>query len=300
MPRDLTDFLKAHDVEYKESLSLAQISPIKIGAEADCVAYPDSIDKLVNLVRFLWKNKIKHIILGRMSNILPSDKKYNGVVIRTDNIRRFYLFGNILTAECGTALGEISRFLCKAGFGGFEGLGGIPGSIGGSLVGNAGAFGYEISDCLYRVFAYDIHGDCVRVMSPFECNFSYRSSVFKNQKFVILSAEFVLPKSDAASVLAKMEGFREKRMKTQPYGLPSLGSTFKRPDKNLYAAKLIDDCGLRGFKMGGAEISEKHAGFIVNRGGASSFDYQNLMEYARKCVNDKYGIYLESEIVIMK
>lgn len=299
MQRDLLDFLKMHDVEYKENLILADISPVKIGGEAEIVAYPDSLDKLINLVRFLWKTKIRYKIVGRMSNLLPPDEKYEGIVIRSDRINRFELRGNILTAECGVGLVRISSFLCKAGLSGFEGLSGIPGSLGGAVMVNAGAFGCEISDCISRVLVYDLGSDSVYYMVTDECAFSYRSSVFKSGRYVILSCEFKLREADTFSVSLEMERCREARIRTQPVGVPSLGSTFKRPGEKIYAAKLIDECGLKGYKIGGSQISSKHAGFIVNSGGATSLDYRRLMNYAQKCVYKKFGVYLESEIEIM-
>lgn len=299
MQREILDFLKMHDVEHKENLSLATLSPIKIGGNASIVAYPKTSDKLVDLIGFLEKTKIKYKIAGRMSNLLPPDEKYDGVVIRTDKVNHFDIRDNLLTASCGVSLVGISSLLCKEGLSGFEGLSGIPGSVGGAVVGNAGAFGCEISDSISGVLVYDLNGGSIEYIMAEDCAFSYRSSVFKSGRYIVLTAEFKLSQSYANSVFLEMQRVREVRKRTQPTGVPSLGSTFKRPGNNLYAAKMIDECGLRGYKIGGAKISSKHAGFIVNSGGATSLDYKKLLNYAQRCVYERFKVNLESEIEIM-
>ncbi len=299
MRRELLDFLKMHDVKFKENQSLQAISPIKIGGEAEVVVYPDSEDKMVSLVGFLDQLKIKHKIIGRMSNLLPSDEKFKGVVVRTDLLRRCDVSDRTFTAYCGASLPYVSKILCESGLGGFEGLSGIPGSIAGAIVGNAGAFGYEIADRLLDVRTYDPHENAIRTFSRFEANFSYRSSVFKKIRQVVLSARFSLRSSDRTTIKKEIERCREIRLRTQPTE-PSLGSTFKRPGENIFVARLIDECGLKGYHIGGAEISTKHAGFIVNKGGATAKDYIELSDYVAKCVFDKFGVNLEREIEIMK
>lgn len=293
------DFLKVHDVKYKENINLSAISPIRIGGRGDIVAYPDEESKLVDLMLFLGKMEISHKIVGRMSNLLPMDENYNGIVVRTDLLKRCELYGNLFTASAGATLISCANILYQNGLSGFERLAGIPGSIGGALVGNAGAFGCEICDTLVDLKVLDINDGTVRNIPRQDCDFSYRHSCLKQGNFVIVSARFLLDRADKEKIRAQMDRCKELRNKTQPKE-PSLGSTFKRPDKDTFAAKLIDGCGLKGYRIGGAEISKLHAGFIVNIGGATAKDYIVLSEYAKKCVYEKYKVCLEREVEIMR
>ena len=299
MNREILDFLKMNDVDYKEGQSLAKISPIKIGGVANIVAYPDSEVKLVRLIAFLEDVKMRHKIVGRMSNILFSKEGYDGVIIRTDRIDKYRIDGSILTTSGGVALPFISGILCRSGLSGFEQISGIPGSIAGAIIGNAGAFDTEISSRLTHVRYYDYSTDDVTTLDRYEIDFSYRSSKFKSIRSAVLSARFSLIPSDTLSVKTEMDRCRRIRLETQPTEMPSLGSTFKRPAKDIFAAKLIDECGLKGYRIGGAQISEKHAGFIVNTGGATAKNYIDLSNYAKACVLERFGIYLENEVEIV-
>ena len=299
MREEILDFLKMHDVKYKEDINLASISPIRIGDAASIVAYPDEESKLCKLATLLSKAKIKHKIVGRMSNLLPPDKKYEGVVVRSDLLKSCYLSENALTVSAGMSLAACANFLCKSSLSGFEGLSGIPGSIGGALIGNAGAFGMEISDTLLDIRVFDLKTESIRILQKEDCGFTYRHSELRNGELIILSARFLLKKSDRASVSAEMERCKAIRLLTQPRE-PSLGSTFKRPGQDVFAARLIDQCGLKGYRIGGAEISKKHAGFIINSGSATASDYIELSEYARNCVYENYKISLEREIEIIR
>lgn len=299
MKGELIRFLKMNDVEYKENLPLAKISPIRIGAEAEAVAYPDDSYKLCSLIGFLEKGKIRYKIAGRMSNLLPPDEKYDGVIIRTDRINSYSICDNSLTVSCGVSLPFVSRLLLDAGLSGFEGLSGIPGSIGGAIVGNAGAFGREIADLITDLFVYDIENDNVIRLSKADCDFRYRHSALKGKPLVVLSAQFAFSPTDPANIKAEMDRCGGVRKSTQPVDKFSLGSAFKRPADNISAARLIDECGLKGYSVGGAMISEKHAGFIINKGGATAGDYIALSDYAANKVYEKFSISLEREVEIM-
>ena len=299
MNREFLDFLKMNDVEYKKDALLSKISPIRIGAEADLIAYPDSEIKLIELVQLLEKTKTPYKILGRMSNMLPPDEKYEGVIVRTDRICGLQISGNVLDVYAGASMPSVALHLRDVGLSGFEGLSGIPGSIGGAIVGNAGAFGREISHLLLSVKAYDIGSDAIVYLSNDECRFCYRDSVFKTNRLIILSARFLLTKSDSTIIDAEMRRCREIRQRTQPTDKPSLGSAFKRPAPDISAARLIDECGLKGYVIGGARVSTKHAGFIINDGRATADDYIELLKYIQKCVFEKYKIQLKPEVEIM-
>lgn len=299
MIREVLDFLKMNDVEYKDKTKLSAISPARIGGIAEIIAYPKDTDSFVELLFFLKNNKIKYKIVGRMSNILFSDSGFDGVVIRTDKLCQYRIASEELWVECGAALPRMAGILCLSGFSGFEGISGIPGSIGGAIVGNAGAFGVEISDFLKDVSYVDLTDGSCRTLSRKDIIFSYRSSPFKASNFAILSASFRLTEKDPSSIRSEMEKFRLIRKNTQPYGRPTLGSVFKRPRADLSAARLIDECGLKGYFIGGAQISPKHAGFIVNEARATALDFLSLADYAEQCVYNKFGICLEKEIEVL-
>lgn len=299
MIREVTDFLKMNDVEYIEDAQLSEISPIRIGGKAALIAYPNSEKRFVSLVQFLEKSKFNYKIVGRMSNLLPPDEKYEGILIRTDRINNLLVNNNFLDAFLGASMHKTAKILCDAGLSGFEGLSGIPGSIGGGTLGNAGAFGREISDLVQYVRAYDIESDEIIRLSSSQCDFSYRNSVFKRCKIIILSVGLVLSYSDTVKVAAEMKRIGDIRRNTQPVDKPSLGSTFKRPTPDISAAKLIDSCDLKGHKVGGAKVSEKHAGFIINAGGATADDYLRLCDDVAMRVKESYGILLHREVEIM-
>ncbi len=297
--RDVIDFLKMNDVKYVENVSLCRYSSIKIGGDCDLVAFPSSKSQLVPLAHFLGKNKIRYKILGRMSNVLPPDEDYHSVVIKTDLIRGIIKTGNLLSVNIGETLPVLSNALIELKLSGMEELSGIPGSIGGAIAGNAGAFGREISDLITEIEFYDPKTDTIGVIGGQEAKFSYRNSLFKNTDQILLSARFKLLESSSEKIKSRLAHYRKIRKDKQPCGIPSLGSVFKRPGNGLYAAKMIDECGLRGCQIGGAQISTKHAGFIVNVGGATSADYLALTNYVERRVFERFGIRLEREIEIL-
>ncbi len=299
MIRETLDFLKMNDVKYKENFPLSLISPVKIGGEATILVYPKTQDELIEIVDFLGKTKIKHKIVGRMSNVLPPDDKYSGIIIRTDFISRYHIKGTSVEASAGVSLPYLAKITADSGLSGLEELSGIPGSIGGAIRGNAGAFGREISQLVSRITVYDTKTSSFDRLKAEKVCFDYRSSSLMAENLVILSVKLSLSRSDKSKTNYLIQRYREKRIATQPVGQASLGSVFKRPYRDVSAAKLIDECGLKGKKVGGAKISEKHAGFIVNVGGATAADYLTLVEYAKDKVYEKFGILIEREIEVI-
>ena len=290
------EYLKAQDVEYKENVKLGGISPIRIGGYAKIVILPRSIDELVNLLRFCGRKGLKVKIIGSMSNILVDDMGYDGILVKTDKLRGLEVIGNNFVAECGVSLYRLAGISSKCGFSGFEELSGIPGRVGGAVYMNAGAYGREISDLVTECIVYDIESSNVTCLKSADLAFSYRESSLRHNNFLLLSASFRLFNSSCEVVLNRMKECRQKRIASQPTNMPSLGSVFKRPDTHTSAGELIDKCGLRGFLIGGAAISEKHAGFIVNLGGATSGEVKALAALAERSVYEKYGIRLQREI----
>ncbi len=288
-------FLEVQNIEYLEDVDLSSLSPIKIGGKADAVAYPNTICKLISLVTYLDFHNIRLKILGRTSNILFVDKKTKPFLISTVRMSLIEISENTVTAQCGALLSTVCARAATSRLSGLEEISGIPGTIGGAVFGNSGAFGKSISDIVKCVTVYDRRAGVVKNMTNKECQFSYRHSGFSESGDIILSVVLLLDGATEEHIGRRSEHFRLKRAESQPCGLPSLGSVFKRP-KNGFAGEMIEKCGLKGHTLGGAAISEAHAGFIVNIGGATTQDFIGLYYLARKCVFEKFSVMLEPEI----
>ena len=299
MSESIVRFLKMNDVEFIENQLLKDYSAVSIGGVADIIAFPNMINKLCKIIDFCEHFKIRHKILGRMSNILPHDDGYRGVIIKTDNLTDFHIEDNCISADVGISMPRLSNQALHNGLSGLEELSGIPGSLGGAIYGNAGAFGREISELVSSVVCYDKTFGKTVVLSNEDCQFSYRNSCFKKNELIPLSITLSLTHSSSSSVKKRMDECKTIRTSTQPVGVKSLGSVFKRTSGGISAAKLIDMCGLKGYSVGGAKISSKHAGFIINTGEATYADYVSVVEYTKKVVKEKFNIVLEEEIEIL-
>ncbi len=292
----ISDYLKMHDVECYFNFDLSAISTVRIGGVARAVAYPDTVDKLIKTVDLCNKYKIRFKILGRMSNVLFCNKIYAGIIIKTDRLSRFSVCGNRVNALAGCSLPALSRSALIASLSGLEELSGIPSSLGGAVHGNAGAFSRSISELIESVRLLDtrtledIEVDCA------ELNFDYRSSILKRMpELVVTEVRLLLIPSDSDKMRSRIDEVRRIRNATQPTDKPSLGSVFKRYG-SVSAGELIDKAGLKGLRIGGAEISSKHAGFIINAGGADADDYIAVMNKAREAVRERFSVLLEPEI----
>ena len=293
------EYLKINEVEYEENFKLEKISPVKIGGKARLVAYPDSEQKIISLISFLVKTGCKHKILGKMSNVLPPDNEYSGVIIRTDRLCSVRFDKECVYAESGATLPSISRMTAGRGVSGFEELSGIPGSVGGAVVGNAGAFGREISDLFVCARCWFPDSGTIAELSPECMNFAYRRSNLKMLNCLVLSCKFKGIFEETDVIRNRLIAYRRERNEHQPVGKPSLGSTFKRPSAGVSAGALIDACGLKGFTVGGASISTKHAGFIINSKGARAKDYLDVAAEAQRAVYTRFQVKLEKEIEII-
>lgn len=292
----ITDFLKEIEVEHQRYYSIKNDSKIKIGGHATA-ASPDTEDKLVRTVRFLSKSGIRFKVVGAMSNILPCDCDYDGVIVRTSNIDTYNAAENNVSASCGCFMPALFRRLAAFGIGGFSELASIPGSIGGAVYGNAGAFGKSISDVIISAEIYDYARDELLTLTVDELEFSYRDSALKHRPWILLNASFVKSETSSDVALAQIRAFAQKRKSTQP-NEPSLGSVFKRVD-SIAVSKLIDEAGLKGVRVGDAEVSVKHAGFIVNLGNATSEDVKALIGIVKERIFQLYGLKLEEEIELL-
>lgn len=230
--------------------------------------------------------------------MLIQDGIYNGMVVKTDRIATKTVAENQITLGCGIKMSSVIMKMASLGFGGMEGLAGIPGTVGGMVRQNAGAFGYEVSDRFTEARCYFPKESKIKIISKDEMNFSYRHSFLTDEPAILLSAVFDLLPAETCDIFSRIGELRSKRLLTQPIEYPSLGSVFKRHG-GVGAGYYIDKCGLKGFSVGGAQVSEKHAGFIINKGGATADDFLKVLEHVKNRVYAVFGIELEEEIEII-
>ena len=277
--------------------SLKKHTTYGIGGPADLMIFPKSKQDLIKVVEIINENKIQLTILGSGSNVLVSDNGIRGAVISLKNsLKQIEVDENILYAECGTMLGKIVKHAVKNNLIGLENLNGVPGTLGGALIMNAGAWGGEISENLIHVEIINSKSEIQKIQKK-DLNFSYRQSSF-NKDDILLSAKFNLRKADKDIIKEKFIEAQSGRKKSQPLNKRSAGSLFKNP-KNNSAGKLLDEAGLKGFSIGDAKISEKHANFFINDGDATSKDMLMLIKKAHKEVKDKFNINLSLEVKLM-
>jgi len=277
--------------------SLKKHTTYGIGGPADLMIFPKSKQDLIKVIEIINENKIQLTILGSGSNVLVSDNGIRGAVISLKNsLKQVEVDDNILYAECGTMLGKIVKHAVKNNLIGLENLNGVPGTLGGALIMNAGAWGGEISENLIHVEVINSKSEIQKIQKK-DLNFSYRQSSF-NKDDILLSAKFNLKKADKDIIKENFIEAQSGRKKSQPLNKRSAGSLFKNP-KNNSAGKLLDEAGLKGFSIGDAKISEKHANFFINDGGATSKDMLMLIKKAHKEVKDKFNINLSLEVKLM-
>jgi UDP-N-acetylmuramate dehydrogenase len=277
---------------------LAKHTSFRIGGPARRMAFPKTAEELIVLDGFLRELGVRTKLLGIGANVLCPDEGVDGVVVATGGMETLSRSGSELTADAGVSLARLATAAWKEGLTGLEFAHGIPGSVGGGVVMNAGAYDGSLSDVLSEVTA--LFPDGVRTLAPEELALSYRHSIFTEQpEAVVLRAKFHLRQGDGAAIRARMDELAEKRRASQPLEYPSAGSTFKRPAGH-YAGALIEAAGLKGTRVGGAEVSSKHAGFLINAGGATCADVLALIETVQKKVFDASGVRLEPEVRIWR
>ena len=268
-----------------------------IGGPADLMIFPKNKQDLIKIIKIINENKIQLTILGSGSNVLVSDNGIRGVVISLKNsLKQIEVADNILYAECGTMLGKIVKYAVKNDLIGLENLNGVPGTLGGALIMNAGAWGGEISENLVHVELINSKSEVKKIQKK-DLNFSYRQSSFDKDD-ILLSAKFNLKKADKNIIKENFMVAQSGRKKSQPLNKRSAGSLFKNP-KNSSAGKLLDDAGLKGFSIGDAKISEKHANFFINDGNASSSDMLMLIKKAHQEVKDRFNVNLSLEVRLL-
>lgn len=282
----------------KENVSLKNYNTYKIGGKVKYLIKPYDINNLILLLDYLKTNKINYFIIGKGSNIILPDQDYNGAIILLDNLSKISIKDNYVNVESGISLNNFILKLVNENIKGLENLCGIPGTLGGAVVQNAGCYNSTISDYLESV-TY-LENGIIKTIKKDECNFEYRNSIFKkNKNLIVLSCTFKLEKGNKEEMLSIIKEHNLKRKNTQPLLYPNAGSVFKNPINNS-AGKLIDELGLKNYHINDAYISEKHANFIINKGNAKSKDIIDLIKYIKKEVKNKYDIDLELEQEIIE
>lgn len=279
-----------------ENVPLCEKSSFRIGGAARLCAFPKSEDELMTLAAAARGEGVRYAVLGNMTNVLAPDDGYDGLIIFTTSLCDVRFDGDTVTAESGAPITSLAFSAGKRCLSGLEFAYGIPGTVGGAIFMNAGAYGGEMKSVVRSVRAYSATDGRVREYTAEECEFGYRESRFRRGGEIILSAEMTLVPGNADEIGAVMRKNMDARKEKQPLDRPSAGSTFKRPE-GYFAGKLIEDAGLKGYRIGGAAVSEKHAGFIVNEGGATERDVSALTEYIKAKVYENSGVKLEEEII---
>ena len=293
----IIEIIGMENVKYNESMS--KHTSFRVGGNADLFISVNTVEKLKKILELNNKLKLPITIVGNGSNLLVSDKGIRGIVIKYigENYKIYNQSNDEIkvTVEAGMLNGKLAQILLKEGLTGFEFASGIPGTIGGAIFMNAGAYGKEMKDIVEEVTYIDLSDEKIYTINQSECEFTYRNSKFERINSIIVSAKFKFSKENKEKIKNKMEEYRAKRIETQPCDKPNAGSTFKRGE-DFITAKLIDEAGLKGYKIGGAEISTKHAGFIVNSGNATAEDIKKLIEYTQAEIMKKYNKKIEAEV----
>ena len=292
----LNELFPQLELLYNEPMS--RHTTFKVGGPAALMALPRSEEELVGAVRIAREQGIVPLFVGNGSNLLVDDEGLEAFVVKTGGVNHCRVEGEQVTAGCGASLAFVANEAAKHALTGLEFAHGIPGTLGGAVCMNAGAYGGEMVQVITSVRVLDEAGQ-VRDIPAEDCAFRYRHSLFSDRDWLVLSAVMKLTPGDESHIRGRMGELMEKRREKQPLEYPSAGSTFKRPE-GYFAAALIDECGLKGTSVGGAQVSPKHAGFVVNTGSATCRDILDLMELVKERVYRERGVTLEAEVKYLK
>lgn len=293
----LEEIVGKDKIKYNEKMS--KYTTMKVGGPCDCIVFPDEISKIKEIIEFCKNENITFYVIGNGSNLLVKDEGIHGVVIKLGHrFSKIELDGEYILAYAGATMPTLSQLAKKNSLKGLEFACGIPGTIGGGVKMNAGAYGSQISDILYEVTYMDEKEE-IKTIKNKDCSFGYRKSIFTiNPNYVILSAKFKLERGNIDEIENKMKENSLARKAKQPLEYPNFGSVFKRPE-GYFVGKLVDDAGLRGYKIGGAQVSTKHTGFIVNVDNATCKDVLDLIGYVQTTVYNKFNVKLTPEVIII-
>lgn len=292
----MVNIFNALGIHTKKNEDLSKHTSFRVGGPARYFVEPALPEQLIAALSYVREANVPFFVMGNGSNLLASDEGFDGVVICLgERFAGVDVKGNCITANAGDLLSKTAIAAAKNGLSGLEFAHGIPGSVGGGVYMNAGAYGGQMADVVKKIKYLDNALE-IKEIAGAEAEFGYRTSIFKRNKgWVVLSADFELSHGAIEEIEAKMTELSHSRREKQPLNYPSAGSTFKRPE-GYFAAKLIEDCGLKGVSIGGAQVSEKHSGFIINKGGATCDDISRLMEHVRSVVLEQTGVELEAEV----
>lgn len=270
----------------------------KIGGPVDLLVEIESIEEIKQVLKIAKEKKIDYHIIGNGTNLLVKDEGVDGIVIKIgEHFNHYAVEGNFVIAQSGILLSTLAKKIAKSSLTGFEFASGIPGSLGGAIYMNAGAYGGEMKDIVKEVTLLDENDEIINLSND-EMAFGYRESIISRKNYIVLEVKFELEKGNYEDIMETIKTLDQKRLAKQPIDKPSAGSTFKRPEGH-YAGKLIDDSGLRGAQFGDARVSRKHCGFVVNIGNATFNDVITLIEFIKKVVKDKFNVELEREVRIL-
>ncbi len=293
----LINYCKENKIRCLEREPLCKHTTFRIGGNADVFVYVNSYNSLSDVLKILNESKIPFMVIGKGSNLLVNDNGVRGVVISLEEMKSITLNGDIITAQSGAHLISLCSFAAENSLNGLEFAYGIPASVGGALYMNAGAYGGEMKDVVLSALCMNYSGETVTLQAS-DMALAYRSSIFKKEKLIILSVDFKLCKGEKNTILAEMNTYFSKRKEKQPLEYGSAGSTFKRPE-GYFAGALIEQNGLKGVSVGGAQVSEKHAGFVINKNGATCSDVLGLIEKVKQTVLNNNGVELEREVILV-
>ncbi len=294
------EFIEAHvpkeDILLNEPMD--KHTTFRVGGEAQCLVRISDVRQLIKLIPYFKLVEVPYFILGNGSNLLVGDKGYEGVILQIGSrMNTVTAEDDCIVADAGALLSAVAKCAQENGLTGFEFASGIPGTLGGGIVMNAGAYGGEMKQVVEQVTVMNEQGEIMEFDNE-TMEFGYRTSIIKNRPFIVLKSILKLAHGDKEEIRAKMEDFSIRRKEKQPLEFASAGSTFKRPE-GYFAGKLIMDAGLRGYSIGGARVSEKHCGFVINTGRATSADVAEVIREVQERVKDKFGITLETEVIFL-
>jgi UDP-N-acetylmuramate dehydrogenase len=293
MSKIIDELAQIQNLKLEQNVMLKKYTTFKVGGPADIFITPRTEQALKSLTRIINESEQSYFVLGKGSNIIVGDKGYDGVIIYTGQLDKIKVDNNTIVAQSGATLKDIAEIAQDHSLTGMEFASGIPGSLGGAVFMNAGAYGGEMNDIIQKVSAVDQKGQ-KKVMPKKELNLSYRSSIFQENEYIILDAFLELKKGKKENIRAKMDKLERKRKNKQPLEYPSAGSSFKRPEDH-YTGPLIEKANMKGYQIGGAQVSEKHAGFIINKGNATAQDIIKLIQKIQKEVYAISGVKLKPE-----
>lgn len=277
---------------------MSRHTTFRVGGEAECMAVVETKEELSKLVSYLGRIEQDYFVLGNGSNLLVGDKGYRGIIVKLGpRLSAVGVEKNHIAAGAGAPLSRVAAVARDAGLSGLEFAAGIPGSIGGAIVMNAGAYGGEMKQVVQMVRVMDKEGEILALDND-TMEFGYRTSIIRDRPFIVLGVVLRLTPGNKDEISARMEDLMRQRKSKQPLEYPSAGSTFKRPE-GYYAGKLIMEAGLRGYRIGGAQVSEKHCGFVINAGGASAADIKEVIEEVQERVQDRFHVRLEPEVIFL-